>query len=684
LLRFVLSEFRYPAFFICVYRPTISLFTSHQISGLKAQYEEIQLHDLSSSETQVMLESLLKTKEIPKDIRRFVQENVGGNPFYLEEVISALIEAVALIRKNGTWHLDRPIDQIDLPSTIHGIIAARLDHLESASKRVLQEASVIGRTFLYDILKNCTNLKEQLDRNLTGLERLDLIRARSFQPDLEYVFKSALTQEVVYNGLLKKERQLIHERIALVMEELFRDRIPEFYETLAFHFSRGQSVIKAVNYLVKSGEKSLARYAVEEAHQYFRKSFNILVSQEDKSEEEKILLIDILNNWGYAFYYLGDFKEFIHLFNAHKDLAESLDDKARTGMFYAWLGVALFMSGKAKDSYDVLSNALELGEISKNQKVVGYACTWLTWVCAELGILAEGTNFGERAQEIAESFPSDQYLFFKSLGGLSYINNMKGDTKKVFASAEILLDYSEKSSNNRSKVFGYWVKSWGHLLTGNIEGSQKSAEKAAEIALDPFYALFPKISLSLAYFMGGQFQAVEDVLKSALESCEKYEIGELSQLSYMALAPTFIAKGQMKQGLRMLEKSRESLARNHRRVWYAQSEYILGKIYTQIATGPTPAFSVMTKNVGFLVKNVPFAGKKAEEHFKKAIDIFEEIRAKGFLGAAYLDLGLLYKNRGQADQGRHYVSKAIDIFQENEANVYLQQAKEALESFGEK
>ncbi|MBW1768646.1 MAG: AAA family ATPase, partial [Deltaproteobacteria bacterium] len=684
LLRFVLSEFRYPALFICVYRPTISLFTSHQLSGLKAQYQEILLQDLSLSEAQIMLESLLKAKEIPRDLWRFIRENVGGNPFYLEEIINALIETGALSRNNGAWSLDRPISQMDLPSTIHGIIAARLDHLEGESKRILQEASVIGRTFLYDLLKNCTNLKEQLDRNLTRLERLDLIHARSLQPDLEYVFKSALTQEVVYNGLLKKERQAIHERIALVMEQLFRDRIPEFYETLAFHFTQGQSVIKAVNYLVKSGEKSLARYSVEEAHEYFRKAFDILASKEDKLEEEKIILIDILNSWGYAFYYLGNIKEFINLFNSHKDLAESLDDKAKIGMFYVWLGVALFMSGKPKDSFDCLSNALELGEISSNQKVVGYACTWLSWACAELGLLDAGIGFGERAQTIAESFPSDQYLFFKSLGGLSYINNMKGDTKKVFEGAELLLDYSEKTSNNRSKVFGHWVNSWGHLLTGDIELSQKSAEKAVEIALDPFYALFPKISLSLAYFFGGQFQKVEDVQQSALESCEKYEIGQLSELSYLSLAPALISKGHMKEGLRMLEKNRETLFKNQRRVWYAQSEYILGKIYSQIATGPTPAFSVMTKNVGFLVKNAPFAGKKAEEHFNKAIDIFKEIGSKGFLGTACLDLGLLYKNKKRTDQARNYISEAIDIFQETEAKVYLEQAKEALESLRQK
>jgi len=118
-------------------------------------------------------------------------------------------------------------------------------------KRVIQEASVIGRAFLYEILKRVTALKDVMDKSLSGLERLEFIRTRTIQPDLEYIFKHALTQEVVYNGLLKKERQALHERIGLIMEQLFHDRLPEFYETLAFHYKQGQSISKAVDYLIK-------------------------------------------------------------------------------------------------------------------------------------------------------------------------------------------------------------------------------------------------------------------------------------------------------------------------------------------------------------------------------------------------------------------------------------------------
>jgi tetratricopeptide (TPR) repeat protein len=135
-------------------------------------------------------------------------------------------------------------------------------------------------------------------------------------------------------------------------------------------------------------------------------------------------------------------------------------------------------------------------------------------------------------------------------------------------------------------------------------------------------------------------------------------------------------------GTKLLEKAQKTLIRNQRRVFYALSEYILGEVNSQIATGPKPSLAIMAKNIGFLVKTVPFATKKAEEHFNKAIELFKEIGMKGYLGQAYLSLGLLYKSTKRTDQARQCILKAINIFQECEAEVYLKQANEALESLG--
>ena len=182
---------------------------------------------------------------------------------------------------------------------------------------------------------------------------LDLVRVRSLQPDLEYIFKHALTQEVVYSGLLKKEREELHERIGIVMEQLFQDRLSEFYETLAFHFKHGRSVLKAVDYLMKSAEKSLRRYALEESHQYYKEAFELLADKPDKTRNEKATLVDLLVEWALVFYYQGDFGGMDDLLAPHEDLAVSLGDKRRLGIFFAWLGWAHMGERPTREGYGI-------------------------------------------------------------------------------------------------------------------------------------------------------------------------------------------------------------------------------------------------------------------------------------------------------------------------------------------
>jgi hypothetical protein len=88
----------------------------------------------------------------------------------------------------------------------------------------------------------------------------------------------------------------------------------------------------------------------------------------------------------------------------------------------------------------------------------------------------------------------------------------------------------------------------------------------------------------------------------------------------------------------------------------------------------------MLKNIGFLIKNLPGASKKAEDHFSRTIKVAKEIGANGLLGPAYLDLGLLHKAKKKNEQAKTYINEAIDIFEQGEAEVYLKQAREALAS----
>jgi tetratricopeptide (TPR) repeat protein len=211
-----------------------------------------------------------------------------------------------------------------------------------------------------------------------------------------------------------------------------------------------------------------------------------------------------------------------------------------------------------------------------------------------------------------------------------------------------------------------------------MELCRKESEKAAGVAVDPLYSQFPKGTLGLAYFYEGQLQKAEDISESGLDFCEKRGLGLSSAISEMLLSTIMISKGNMKQGFRKFEEAQDSLLKNHMKVWYAISESILGRVYTQFVTGSSPGLTTLAKNIGFIVKNAPFADRKAQEHFNRAIDILREVGSKSTLGRAFFSLGQLHKAKKRNEQARECFSEAVHLFQECDAYVYLKQAKEAL------
>jgi tetratricopeptide (TPR) repeat protein len=452
------------------------------------------------------------------------------------------------------------------------------------------------------------------------------------------------------------------------MEQLFQQRLPEFYETLAYHFKQGRSIDRAVDYLIKSGEKSLSRYAVEESHQYYREAFELLSHKPKKSQGEKELLIDLLIKWGLVYYYRGNFRELTELLIAHEELARSLDDKARLGMLLAWLGFAWFCRGKVGDSYDYLSSALKIGEEMNDQKLIGYSCAWLTWTCFSAGLLKQAIAFGEKAQAISSLLKSDNYLHFKSLAGLALAYLIMGEPKKASEAGKVLLDYGMKHSNIRSLVMGHDCIGFAYGASGELTKAIECFREAVQISQDPFYSLFSKWYYGMYNFTSGNLKEAEEALTEVLKLSQEFGAEFFKTGAQPYLGAILLAKGQMSPGMKMLEEARETSLQNQNRLNYFYTEYILGKVYSLIAMGGEDRL----------------ASKKAEDHFNEAISVAKEAGMRPHMGRAYLDLGLLYRKTEKTEQAKKCLSEAIQIFEQTEAEGYLKQAKEALASLGGK
>jgi len=683
LIRHIIPSFRGPLLFLCIYRPTVTLFSNQQINSMINSYHETRTQDLSPSESQDMVESLLKTEKIPFELQKFIQGKVEGNPFYIEEVINSLIDSKTLISENSKWIIVRQISEADISSTIHGVISARLDRLEVESKRILQEASVIGRAFYYEIINKISDFKSNIDNYLTDLERLDLIKSKSSQPDIEYIFKHALTQEVVYNGLLKKERSNIHERIGIVMEKLFQDRLPEFYEMLAYHFSRGKSVSKAVKYLVESGEKSLRRFSLKESDQYFTQAFTIIDRLSEKNNEENGMLIDILNRWALVFYYKGDFRRLGSLLLSQEETAEKVIDKEKLAMFYAWQGHVFWERGDFDKAYDYLQKAKKIGECSEGIKSYGYACAWLAFACSEKGMFDDGIKYGMKGEQIAKKIETDHYLYFKSVFGISMNYFLKGDVNQCTKFGKTLVQYGFDNSNSRSLVNGYIAMGQSNLLAGDFLNANEHFQKAANEAIDPYHSIIAQFYIFWTYLSVEDMSKAESIYSRIESFCDDSGCEHLGSIVKALYGIILIDKGRLTEGFKRLEVCKKLFYDKNRKGAIPVLEYTIGRVYLEIVKGnkqikPLTVF----KNIGFIIRHVPTADKLAQEQFQKAKELAIEIGADGLLGQIYLDFGILHKCKKRYDHARKYLEKAIQIFEISGAYVFLKQAKEELNSLG--
>ncbi len=234
--------------------------------------EILRLKPLDIDTSADLARNFLGCDVVPPETLQFLYERAEGNPFFVEELMRALVETGALAVSEGRAVLQQGLSPNVIPTTLQGIIMARLDRLPSASKSTLQTASVIGRSFLLRLLAYV----HDGDMEATKLiERLKLLVDREFvhtnalnqldEADLEYVFQHAVTQEVVYGSLLEKRRAQIHRSIAETIEAYFGDRSEEFAAALALHFSRSGDSRKSAAYHLIAARRAFAVLAFDEA-----------------------------------------------------------------------------------------------------------------------------------------------------------------------------------------------------------------------------------------------------------------------------------------------------------------------------------------------------------------------------------------------------------------------------------
>src|SRR6266851_1803215 len=271
------------------YRPEYS----HQWNS-KTYYTQLRLDPLGKESADEMLSALLGDDKDLLPLKRLIIERTEGTPFFMEEIVQALFED-AVLQRNGVVKLAKSMNAVKVPATVQAILASRIDRLPSEEKELLQTLAVIGREFALSLVRRVVAKSEdELNRMLHDLQLAEFIYEQPAAGDTEYIFKHALTQEVAYNALLIERRRLLHERSGLALESMFAEQLDDHLDDLAHHYSRGDNVTKAVEYLGRAGQHALQRSAYADGIASLSASIDLLQRLPDSTERiQRELLLQV-------------------------------------------------------------------------------------------------------------------------------------------------------------------------------------------------------------------------------------------------------------------------------------------------------------------------------------------------------------------------------------------------------
>ena len=270
---------------------------SRRIGQFHAELSQtIRLQPLSRYHSASLVQSLLKIDNLPDQTRTLILDKAEGNPLFLEELLRSLIDAGMVLLQAGRAVATDAIQELkamDVPDTVQGVIASRIDRLPTDNKHTLQTAAIIGRIFHKQVLQYLLDQKQAsipVDTSLEELQRSEFIRLREalkgegISGDQEYIFKHVLTQETAYNSILIAQRKTLHRVAGEAIEALFPERLDELAATLAYHFERADAPDKAIAFLLQAGNRAAKLSAFEEAVRHFSRGLELLNTLPGSSE----------------------------------------------------------------------------------------------------------------------------------------------------------------------------------------------------------------------------------------------------------------------------------------------------------------------------------------------------------------------------------------------------------------
>jgi tetratricopeptide (TPR) repeat protein len=398
------------------------------ISGQGVFHTRLTMSRLSRAETAAMAGALLGVGAPSPELQQLLDAKTDGNPFFVEEVVRSLSESGALERRGDTMALAHPTETIDVPDTIQDVILARLERVDPPARELLHVASVIGREFSRRVLEQVLTGSDRsgsIDDRIHALLTAELIQTARVWPEVVYVFKHALMQEVAYQDQREPQRQALHARIGEAIELVYADRLSEYFGVLAYHFTRARQWAKALEYLLAAARQAERSFATREALVLYDEA-KLAAEQQAGGVAAAATLIAIHESKARLHFVRSDFELSAAEAERILPLARLMGDAVKEGEALASIAWASTWSRSLDAALRSARDALTVAEPAGALAVQGRAYFTIGFVRGVTGVLDESNAALDKATSLS-SAAGDAVHHSLSLSTAGLLRNWEGD-----------------------------------------------------------------------------------------------------------------------------------------------------------------------------------------------------------------------------------------------------------------
>jgi predicted ATPase/class 3 adenylate cyclase len=645
--------------------------------GSKTYYRQLRLDPLGAAEAHALLTALLGDSAAVQPLKHFILAKTAGNPFFMEEMVQTL-EDQGVLRRDpaGGMQLAAPVTSgalaaLQLPATVQGVLAARIDRLPAAEKALLQTLAVLGQEFAWSLLTQVTDQPDEaLQRLLAHLQGEEFIYEQPAFPESAYIFKHALTQEVAYNAVLLERRRALHERAARAIEGLFAERLSEHYHALAHHYRRSGNTAKAVDYLHRAGQQAVERSAYAEATSHLTAALDLLTAlPESRERNQHELVVQMTLGTVLRATKGGGTPEVERLYTRARELCEQVGEPSQLFRVLWGLWGVYGVRGEEQTQRALGEQLLSLAQRLQDPDLLleAHHALWATLffggeLVAPQAHLEQGLRLYDPQRHRAHAAlysGHDPGVCCRHIAAHSFW--LLGYPDQAVASSQAALALAQQLAHPYSLAFALFWAAILHHLRREAPLTQAHGEAAMAIATEQE---FPQQLAQVTPLRGwaltvsGHGQAGLAQTRQGLAACRALGAVQFQPYYLALLAETSAQVGQTTEGLEALTEALAMLPKSRARWWEAELYRLKGELLLQHSVVPP---------------------REAEACFQQALAIARRQQAKSLELRTAISLARLWQQQGRPVEAYELLAPIYGWFTEGFDTADLQEAQSLLD-----